>query len=483
MSPSDPARDASSEGARFAPAQKQRWSLYAGIAEAAKSTAARREILGWSALAMLSLAVAGGFALLLALSRVPGAAQLFPWPVGFFQKGLVIHVVLSFVVWLLSVLGATTTLATLRLSAGRPRWRWLGAAAIVGTAVATVMLFVPAWLDRGEPSLNNYVPVIIDPLYYGGLVMLAGSVALTVIRLFANLPGCRGPLEPVSLSSGAAGLVYLLALACFTLAWLKLAAGDGAPVTVAFNEDLFWGGGHALQFVNLGLMLGAWYVLGGLALGRPLLHPRLMTAALVLLVLAALPAPFLYVFLEPFSGEQKQAFTDLQFLLAPPVLLVAAGAVATLRRAAAERLPWTEPVFHCLVLSMVVFAVGGVLGLFVDGADTRTPAHYHGVIGGINLALMGLFFGLILPLLDRALAAGKAVMWSIWLYGVGQLLHVLGLFWAGGYGAPRKIVAAEGLEGLTATTGLYLLGVGAAIAVVGGVMFIVLVSKALLKRL
>lgn len=482
MSPSDPARDASSEGARFAPAQKQRWSLYAGIAEAAASAPARREIRGWSALAMLSLAVAGLFALLLALSRVPGAAQVFPWPVSFFQKGLVIHVVLSFVVWLLSVLSAMMTLATLRLAAGRPRWRWLGAAAITGTAAATVMLLVPAWLDRGEPSLNNYVPVIIDPLYYGGLAVLAVSVALVVIRLFANLPGRRGPLEPVSLSAGAAGLLYLLALACFTLAWLKLAAGEGAPVTAAFNENLFWGGGHALQFVNLGLMLGAWYVLGGLALGRPLLHPRLMTVALALLVLAALPAPFLYVFLEPFSGEQKQAFTDLQFLLAPPALLVAAGAAATLWRAAAERLPCPKPVFHCLILSIVVFAVGGVLGLFVDGADTRTPAHYHGVIGGINLALMGLFFGLILPLLDRFLAAGKAVMWSIWLYGAGQLLHALGLFWAGGYGAPRKTVAAEGFEGLAANAGLYLLGVGAVIAVVGGVMFIVMVSKALLKR-
>jgi len=273
-----------------------------------------------------------------------------------------------------------------------------------------------------------------------------------------------------------------LALACFALAWLKLAGGDGSPVTVAFNEDLFWGGGHALQFVNLGLLLGAWYVLGGLALGRPLLHPRLMTVALALLVLAAVPAPFLYVFLEPFSGEQKQAFTDLQFLLAPPAILVAAGAAATLWRAASERLPWTEPVLHCLILSVLVFAIGGVLGLFVDGADARTPAHYHGVIGGINLAFMGLFFGLILPLLDRAIAARKAVMWSIWLYAAGQLLHALGLFLAGGYGAPRKTGVAEGIEGFGAAAGLYLLGVGAVIAVLGGVMFIVMVSKALLTR-
>lgn len=484
MSPSDPVRDASTDGVRFAPAQKQRWSLYAGFAEAANSAGARREVRGWSALAMLSLAIAGVFALLLAISRVPGADTMFPWPVAFFHKGLVIHVVLSFVVWLLSVLGAMTTVATLRLSAGRPRWRALGTLAIAGAAAATALLFVPAWLDRGAPSLNNYVPVIIDPLYYGGLAVLGVSMALAVIRLLVNLVGRRGPLDPVTLSIAAAGLLYLLALACFALAGLNIAGDNETPVTAAFNEDLFWGGGHALQFVNLGLMLGAWYVLGGLALGQPLVHPRLMMAALALLVVAAVPAPFLYALLAPFSGEQNQAFTDLQYLLAPPALLVAGGAASTLRRAAAAgRLPWSQPVFHCLLLSVVVFAVGGVLGLFVDGADTRTPAHYHGVIGGINLALMGLFFGLLLPLLGRAVTTGKAVFWSIWLYGAGQLLHALGLFWAGGYGAPRKTFAGAGLEGWGATAGLYLMGVGAVIAVIGGVMFIFMVSKALLKRL
>jgi heme/copper-type cytochrome/quinol oxidase subunit 1 len=231
------------------------------------------------------------------------------------------------------------------------------------------------------------------------------------------------------------------------------------------------------------LMLGAWYVLGGLALGQPLVHPRLMTAALALLVLSALSLPWLYVLLDPFSATHKQAFTDLQYLLAPPVVLVAIGGATTFRRAAAEKLPWPEPSFQCLIWSMAVFALGGMLGLFVDGADTRTPAHYHGIAGGINLALMGLFFGLLLPLLDRALAAGRTVLWTIWLYGAGQLLHALGLFWAGGYGAPRKTVATEGLDSLGATAGLYLLGVGAVIAVIGGVMFIVMVSKALLRKL
>ena len=482
MSPSEP----SPGGGAFTPAQAQRWSLYAGFAGAAAKPAARREIWGWSALAMLSLGVAGVFALLVALSRVPGAAEAIPWPVRFFEKGLVLHVVFSFVVWFLSVLGGMTALTTQRLSAGNPRWNGLGPAAVAGAVLASVALFVPAWMDRGEPSLNNYVPVIIDPVYYAGLALLAASLALAVIRLLVNLPRRRGPLEPVSLSVIAAGLIYLLALACFALAWLALAGDPDNAITAAFNEDLFWGGGHALQFVNVGLLLCAWYVLGGIGLGQPVVHPRLMATALLALVVSALPAPFLYAVFEPFSADQAEAFTNLQYLLAPPVLLVAGGGVATAwkRRRNGEALPWADPVFLCLALSALVFATGGVLGLFVDGADTRTPAHYHGVIGGINLAFMGLFFGLFLPLLERALRRGKAVSASIWLYAMGQVLHALGLYWAGGYGAPRKVAGADqGLEGLGATAGLYLMGVGAVIAVVGGVMFIFMVSKALLKKI
>ena len=87
----------------FQPAQPQRWSLFHGFAEAVDSHAAHHELRAWGFLAMVSLGVAGLFALLLALSRVPGAEDMIPWPIQFFEKGLVIHVVLSFVVWFLSL--------------------------------------------------------------------------------------------------------------------------------------------------------------------------------------------------------------------------------------------------------------------------------------------------------------------------------------------------------------------------------------------
>lgn len=485
MSPSEPP-PGTVPNTGFQPAQPQRWNLFHGFAQAVDSHTAHQELRAWGLLAMVSLGVAGLFALLLALSRVPGAGEMFPWPVQFFEKGLVIHVVLSFVVWFLSVLGALTTLATYRLSDGWPRWKGLGPVAVTGTFAATVLLFVPAWLDRGEASLNNYVPVIIDPIYYAGLAILALSLTLTVIRMLVNLIGRKGPLEPVTLSVVAVGLIYLLALACFVLAWLDI-AGDPSvsAMTPAVNEDLFWGGGHILQFVNVGLLLTAWYVLGGVTLGQPWVRPNLMNTAILFLVVSSLSGPVLFVVHDAFSAAQITGFTHLQYMLAPPTVMVAGvGVVMMFKGRGEDSLPWGDPAFHCLVLSVLVFAAGGVLGFYVDGADARTPAHYHGVIGGINLAFMGLFFGLFLPLLERGLNKGKAAATSAWLYAWGQVFHSLGLFWAGGYGAPRKVAGADqGIEALGATLGLYLMGAGAVIAVIGGVMFIVIVTRALLKKL
>ena len=69
----------------------------------------RRQLWQWSALAVVSLAIAGVFAGLLVLSRAPGTSESVPWPEDFFQKGLIVHVSLSFVVWFLAVFGALNT--------------------------------------------------------------------------------------------------------------------------------------------------------------------------------------------------------------------------------------------------------------------------------------------------------------------------------------------------------------------------------------
>ena len=447
------------------------------LGSAVDSADARWEIRAWLLLGLAALAVAGVFALMLAVSRVPGTEQLLPWPLRFFEKGLVIHVVYSFVVWFLCMLGALAAATTYHMDDGRARGRSTGRSAVWMVAAAEILLMIPALKHDTQPSLNNYVPTIIDPLYYLGLVFLLMGVLFVILRLAAaflrrvNQPG------PGGLGVLLTALIYVAAFACFAVTFHT---ASGEPATPDLNERLFWGGGHVLQFVNTGLMLCAWWALAGAA-GRPL-PARLFFAAAGGLALFALIGPALYWVYPMFSPEQTQAFTDLQYLLGPAPIVLAAAFLFTGRAAPAADAR-ARLAQHALYLSMAVFFLGGLLGLFVDGADTRTPAHYHGVIGGVNLALMGLVFCALLPSLERAAKLGRAVFALFWLYGLGQALHSAGLFLAGGYGAPRKVAGdVAGLEALGAKVGLYGMGVGAVIAVAGGVMFIWITGRALLRR-
>ncbi len=459
----------------FEPAQRQRWSLVAPYAEAVRPAPAQWELRAWGLIAVGALAVAGVFALLLALSRLPGAETWFPWPVQFFHKGLVIHVVFSFVVWFLAVMAALACATAYRAGGPEPRARGLGPVAVWLSVAAFVLLALPAMRDGGEASLNNYVPVIIDPLFYAGLGLLALAMLLVAFRLLVNLAAPRGIVEPVVLATAVATLLFVAALVSIVFDALAL----GGPVDAAFNEAVFWSGGHLLQFLNVTLMLVAWYLLGGARLAAPLVTPTLLTLAAVFLLIAGLVgvggAGMVH---EPLSVPHRQWITDLQYLLAPPTLLIAVLGAKALMGAGSDgdRLAglalWT---------SFAVFALGGVLGLFVDGADTRTPAHYHGVIGGVNIAFMGLFVVFLLPLLGRPLTRGRWLVAMFWMYAIGQALHSAGLFLAGGYGATRKTAGAEGLEALGAQIGLYGMGVGAVVAVIGGIIFIVVTSRALLR--
>lgn len=437
--------------------------------------AGSRELWGWAAVAIGSLAVAGVFALFLALSRIPGVENVFPWPVDFFHKGLVIHVVFSFVVWFLAVFGGLSVLAAEALD---PRWpaRLLGPPALLGMVLAAPLLFLPALLDRGEATLNDYVPVIVDPLYYAGLAVMGGAIALVSLRVLVAFVSRLGSPPAWAMVTAGGGLVYLVAAICFVVAGFLL---EGRQVDHVFNQELFWGGGHLLQFLNTLLLIASWCLLAGSIAGRPLVSSRILLIATLLIVLPALIAPFFYGVFPPLSAAQAEAFTDLQYALGPPPLLVMAAIAVRLPRP----LPWRDLSFLCLVLSAIVFFVGGFLGLFVDGTDTRTPAHYHGVIAGVTLAFFGLFYALFLPLLGRSLARGRLIYSQVYCFAGGQLAACLGLFLAGGFGAPRKTAGtAQGLEGIEAMIGMAMNGIGALVAVIGGVLFIWTVAAALLRR-
>ena len=437
----------------------------------------RAELRGWALLAVGSLAAAGSLALLLVLSRVPQTQVLLPWSwQSFFYTALVTHVILSFVVWFLAVLGAFTVLVTATGGAVVPRLAWCGRLGLALSVVGAVLLVVPALLNVGEPELNNYVPVVVHPLYYLGLALVAAGVALAVIRLLANprgFAGCSG------FGVGVGGLCYLVALLCFALAWFSLPAGLDLET---LNERLFWGGGHILQFVNTALMLAAWTAVAEVVLGETPVPPVLFRLVLGSMVVFVLAGPVFYGLFDVLGLEHRLAFTGLLWygLTLPPVI-VGGGLAALLIRRRAELAG--SAALQGLAVSLVVFVVGGLMGFFLGASDARTPSHYHAAIGGVNLAFMVLFVAVILPVLGREARASLARI-PLHLYGWGQLVFCLGMFVAGAAGVPRKTMgaAAQGLDSPLKMVAMGVYGLGGVAAVVGGVLFIALVLSRLLAR-
>jgi heme/copper-type cytochrome/quinol oxidase subunit 1 len=158
-----------------------------------------------------------------------------------------------------------------------------------------------------------------------------------------------------------------------------------------------------------------------------------------------------------------------------PVALAVAFALAAAPRPSAT----VRPLRAALLSSVLLFAAGGVIGIFINGSDVRIPAHYHGCIVGVTLALMGLVYQL-LPALGYRAPQGRLATGQPWLYAIGQLMHIAGLVWSGGYGVQRKVAGAEQvLRTPGEIAGMGLMGLGGAVAIVGGLLFVVVVLRAM----
>lgn len=442
------------------------------------------ELRGWTMLPLAALALAGLLALLLALSRVPGAERILTWTGdSFFQKGLVAHVTFAFVIWYMGVHGALTVLMTAQMQDSRdppgPLSILVGRAGVYGAMASLLLLLAPVLADLGEPSLNNYVPVLDHPVYYAGLMLLAASVALPVIRLLTALARERNS-DAAVFAVGAAGLIYVLALVCIILAWFTLPPNLGRQGT---NEYLMWGGGHVLQFANTALMLVAFYLIARAALGETPLPGAWLKAMMLLLVAGAAAGPLLYVTHEAGGATQRDLFTRLYWYALPLPATFVLGSVAYLLARRWRDALHGPPEIKAVAIALFLFAFGGVLGFFEGSVDTRTPSHYHAMLIAVSLAFMALYFALFLPLLGRRTKRRKLRTAMYALLGGGQFLHSGGLYLAGLEGVLRKTPgAAQGLDSTWKIVSMSLMGLGGVIAVAGGIIFIFLAGRMLLAK-
>ena len=436
-------------------------------------TDARRTLArGWLWLALAALIGSGLFSVLLVLSRTPGLNKLFP-VADFFRVALVVHVDLSVLVWFVALAGL---IWSLHGTARRGAWGW-AALGLCG-AGAALMSLAP-FLGSGEPIMANYIPVLDGAPFLAGLVVFGAGATLLVLHGLLTAPKIglafdgAGALHFGLNASVVAGAVALLA---FAWSWAVL------PATLAgraYYEILFWGGGHALQFTWTLLMLVGWLWLAGACGARLPLSPRVALGLFALALVSVFVTPYAYLAHDIASVEHRNLHTwGMRFggglAIAPIALAVVLGL-----RGLAPLAPAQKPLRAALLASMLLFASGGMIGVFIAGSNVRIPAHYHGCIVGVTLALMGLVYHL-LPRLGYRAPEGRLATLQPTLYGAGQLMHILGLVWSGGYGVQRKVAGAEQvLRSSSEIAGMGLMGLGGLIAIVGGLLFVVVTMRAM----
>jgi hypothetical protein len=397
--------------------------------------------------------------------------HLFP-ALDFFKVALVVHVDLSVLVWFFALAGVMWTVN------GSDRFLALGWGALGVTGAGAVMMAGAPFVAHGWPIMSNYIPVIDSTPFLAGLVVFGAGAALLTLRGLAAV-------RPVGIAlDGAASLRFGLntaavsaAVAIFAFAWSYAALSPEVP-RQAYFEVLFWGGGHVLQFTYTLLMLVAWLALASASGSSVPLSPRIVALMFAIALVSVFAIPAIYLAHDVTSGEHRRLMTWLMrygggLAVVPVGCAVAAALWRAPRVAEAAR-----PLRASLIASLVLFAAGGLIGFAIQGSNTRIPAHYHGCIVGVTLALMGITY-LLLPRLGWAKPSRLANV-QPYVYGLGQLLHIIGLVWSGGYGAQRKVAGSEQvLRGASETFGMGLMGAGGLIAVIGGLLFVVVLAQSI----
>ncbi len=426
----------------------------------------RRLAIGWLLLAVSSLIIGGLLTILIVLSRTPVFQDIIPW-LDFFHTALVVHVDLTVLVWFLAFAGVLWSLITSRcIICG-----WIALAlAVTGTLIISLSPF----LGDGNPLMNNYIPVLQMPIFFIGLGIFAIGFSILVTHSLLSYLLSTNTKSALEFGLFTALITAFIAIIAFI--WSYLGIPENTEVGQYYYELLFWGGGHVLQFTHTQIMLVLWLWLAIVSGVKLSITPRLVIILFVLGMAPTLLTPLIYLTHNVNSPESLIAFTDLMKygggLAALPLGLIITISILK------QPLAALTPERSALMLSIFFFAVGGIIGFLIHGSNVTIPAHYHASLFAITISFMGITYHL-LPKLGFKAITSKWAKWQPTIYGTGQLMHVLGLAWSGGYGVQRKTAGAEqGLEGMQQVA-MGIMGLGGMIAIIGGIIFLVLVLKAM----
>ncbi|KIJ89103.1 palindromic element RPE4 domain-containing protein [Rickettsia asembonensis] len=394
--------------------------------------------------------------------------------------------------------------------------------------LATLLIAISPIVGH-NPVMNNYIPMLENIVFILGLSLFGVTLLLYAISVlyFFDWVNLNSLINFTILSTI---IMFILSFVCFGCSYNGLQnIIQIIPIEIEFYyELLFWSGGHLLQFIYTQILIFIWVVLFQKLIGRELKFQKFYLFLLYLNFVFGILIVCGHISYDIIDGSFKEFYTNhMKYLggIAPVLCLIGMGfeflgycyvpLCHSRESGNLEKKEWIPAsagmtlraddrvIKTILLCSIILFLLGGFIAMNITGINAVIPAHYHGSIVGISIACMGysamLFRGLttesienktVYYILDTVVKPGDdkdidsrfrgndihySMTFAVYLLTFGQILHILGLAFAGGYGVIRKDpnsvmpMSAKLLMGMMGGEGL--------IAIVGGLMFVYICVK------
>ncbi len=367
--------------------------------------------------------------------------------------------------------------------------------------------------------LENIIFVLGLSLF--GITLLL--YALNILYLFdwANWSGL------VNFTILSTIIMFILTWVCFWCSYNDLQnVIQIIPIEIEFYyELLFWSGGHLLQFIYTQIAMFIWIMLFEKLIGKESKFQKFYLFLLYLNFVFSTLIIWGHISYDIIDGNFKEFYTNYMKYLGgiAPGLCVGGIVVeslchcsviasdykergnlrmfAEIASSIAMQFPRNDNIIKSTLLcSISLFLLGGLIAMNISGINVVIPAHYHGSIVGISIACMGYCYQSVILRLDRGIlehnlrykiprssrgmtlitAHGVTMTTTLYLLTFGQILHILGLAFAGGYGVMRK--DPNTVMPLSAKLLMGMMGGGGLIAIVGGLMFVYICGKTIFLK-
>lgn len=426
----------------------------------------------WFKLSLGSLILAGLLSGVFLIGRAPFLSDLIS-NTEWIRRILVVHVNLALLVWVYAFFCSLFVL----IPSSRINSRLLNVSFLIslsGSILLVSMIFVPG----AKPIMTDYIPLLDHAVFIFSLLLIALGVVLTVFGpklLSTSVISNLSPLSKASVAGlQATGILLFLSLLTFLMSWWMTPSMDNSK---RYYELLVWGGGHLLQFVNMAALSTVWLVLGNKVVNKKILSYKWAVILFGAFILPTLFTPMLLA-----NGTTNPIYTYghtfyMQWGIFPVIsILILNIAIALFRQykdGEISKKLLNNPYFTGLSVSISFIIIGFIMGGFIDGANVLIPAHYHAALGGITIGFMSMayllmeFYGYQYTPRLKKMAAKQSI-----LFGVGQLIFVLGFAYAGSYGLARKTFGDDqNINSTEIYSGLIVTALGGLIAIFGGLLF------------